>query len=170
MPRQTELRNVTITLGRDFSVARYIFPLFDRGFNTRYYILDLGEDKMAITDISQVRKIGDEITVTAQSYDWSMAVSLNPSVFFNTLHCDPWAYLSGVGGLPDELRKVFEATNMCGRKVGGQKLSDLYYHENLGFVEYAELKSLGLLKKVVPISELFFAADGSLGLRVPAKG
>lgn len=169
MPRQTELRDVSITLGRDFSVARYIFPLLDRTFNTRYFVLDLGEDKMSITDMSQVRKIGDEIAINAQAYDWSMAASLNPSVFFNSFHVDPWAYLSGVKGLPDELRKVFMATNLFGRNVHGQKLADMLYHENLGFAEFAELRSMGFLKRTVPVSELVFAPDGTLGLKTPPK-
>jgi hypothetical protein len=165
MPRQTELMDVGLTLGRDFSVARYLFPLFDRSFATKYFLLDLGEDKMAITDMSQVRKIGDEITVNAQSYDWSMAASLNPAVFLSNLHCDPWDYLPSVQGLPEELSKMFSASNICRRKVGGQKLSDALFDEGLARVEHVELKSMGIIKKTHPVSEIVFANDGSMGLR-----
>jgi len=165
MPRQSELQDVSLTLGRDFAVARYLFPLFDRGFNTRYFILDLGEDKMAITDMSQVRKIGDEITVNTQAYDWSMAASLNPAVFFSNLHCDPWNYLPSINGLPEELSKMFSSSNICGRKVGGQKLSDAIYDESLSRVAQVELKSMGIMKKTYPVSELIFAQDGSMSLR-----
>jgi hypothetical protein len=165
MPRQTQLQDISLTLGRDFAVARYLFPLFDRSFSTRYFIIDLGEDKMAITDISQVRKIGDEIAVNTQAYDWSMALNLNPSVFYNNLHCDPWDYLPSVSGLPEELSKMFSASNLCGRKVGGQKLSDVIYDEGLARVEHVELKSMGIMKKTHPASELVFAQDGTLGLR-----
>jgi len=165
MPRQTQLQNVSLTLGRDFAIARYLFPLFDRGFTTRYFIIDLGEEKMALTDISQVRKIGDEMTVNTQAYDWSMALNLNSSVFFNSLHCDPWDYLPDISGLPEELSKVFRASNICGRKVGGQKLSDVLYDESLSRVEHVELKSMGIMKKTHPVSDLVFAQDGSMGLR-----
>jgi hypothetical protein len=165
MPRQTELLDVRLTLGRDFSVARHLFPLFDRSFQTRYFMLDLDEDKMALTDISQVRKIGDEMTVNAQAYDWSMAATLNPSVFYNTLHCDPWNHLPTVRGLPEELAKMFAASNICGRKVGGQKLSDAIFDESLQRVDQIELKTLGIVKKTHPVSELSFGQDGSLGLR-----
>jgi len=165
MPRQTELMDVRLTLGRDFSVARYLFPLFDRSFQNRYFILDLDEDKMAITDISQVRKIGEEMTVNAQSYDWSMAASLNPAVFYNNLHCDPWNYLPTVRGLPEELAKMFSASNICGRKVGGQKLSDAIFDECLTRVEHVELKSMGIVRKTHPVSDLLFAQNGSMSLR-----
>ena len=165
MPRQTELLNVSLTLGRDFSVARYLFPLFDSAFNTRYFLLDLGEDKMALTDISQMRKIGNEITVNAQAYDWSMAASLNPAVFFQNLHCDPWNYLPSVRGLPEELSKMFSASNLCGRKVGGQKLSDVVFDEPLGRVLQVELKSMGIMRRTHPVSDLLLAQDGSMSMR-----
>ena len=165
MPRQTQLQDISLTLGRYFAVARHLFPLFDRSFVTRYFILDLGEDKMAITDTSQVRKIGDDITVNTQAYDWSMAASLNPSVFLSNLHCDPWDYLPSVQGLPEELSKMFSASNICGRKVGGQKLSDVFFDESLSRVEHVELRSMGIMKKTHPVSDIVFAQDGSMGLR-----
>jgi hypothetical protein len=164
MPRQTQLQDVSLTLGRDFAVAKFLFPLFDRSFTTRYFIIDLGEEKMAITDMSQVRKIGDEMTVNTQAYDWSMAASFNSSVFYNNLHCDPWDHLPDVRGLPEELSKVFRASNVFGRKVGGHKLSDIVFDESLSRAEFVELKSMGIMRKTHPVSDIVFAQDGSMGM------
>jgi len=43
MPRQSELSDLRITLEADYATAEHLFPLFDRGFNTRYFIVDLGD-------------------------------------------------------------------------------------------------------------------------------
>jgi hypothetical protein len=49
--------------------------------------------------------------------------------------------------------------------VGGQKLSDVFFDESLSRVEHVELRSMGIMKKTHPVSDIVFAQDGSMGLR-----
>jgi len=166
MPRQSELLDLRITLGREYATAEHLIPLFDRGFNTRFFIVDLGEGKVALIDISQLHKIGDDITIDMSSYASNLE-SVNPGVLLGTAHADPWGVFKYVPGLSDQLRNSMAATNLCGRKVGGQKISDILFHEDLGFVEHVELKTMGFMKKTLPASEFVFQPDGSIGLKAP---
>ena len=167
MPRQTELQDLRITLGREYATAEHLIPLFDHGFNTRYHILDLGEGKVALIDLHQMRKIGDDITIDLSSSASNMA-GINPMVFLGTLHSDPWGMLGRVAELADQTRNALEITNLCGKRIGGQKVCDLLFHEDLGFVEHIELKTMGFMKKVLPVSEFIFRSDGSIALKAAA--
>lgn len=164
MPRQSELLDLRITLGREYATAEHLIPLFDRGFNTRYFLVDLGDGKVALIDLHQLHKIGDDITIDMTS-SASNVESTNPAVFLQTLHADPWGIFKYVGGLSETAQNAIAATNLCGRKVGGGKVSDICFHEDLGFVEHIELKSMGLVKKIHPIGEFAFQPDGTLALR-----
>jgi len=164
MPRQSELADLRITLGRDYATAEHLIPLFDRGFNTRYFIVDLGDGKVALIDIHQLHKIGDDITIDLTSYASNLD-SVNPAVFLQTLHADPWGVFKYVGGLSDTAQNAIAATNLCTRKVGGGRVSDLSFHEDLGFVDHLELKSMGFVKKLHPVGDFVFQPDGTLALK-----
>jgi hypothetical protein len=164
MPRQTELSDLRITLGRDYATAEHLIPLFDRGFNTRYFIVDLGDGKVALIDLHQLHKIGEDITIDMASAA-SNIETVNPAVFLQTFHADPWGVFRYVGGLSDTARSAIAATNLCTRKVGGGKISDLQFHEDLGFVEHVELKSMGFMKKLLPAGSFVFHPDGTLALK-----
>ena len=168
MPRQSELADLRITLGREYATAEHLIPLFDRGFNTRYFLVDLGDSKVALIDLHQLHKIGDDITIDLTS-NASNLESVNPAVFLQTLHADPWGVFKYVGGLSETAQNAIAATNLCGRKVGGGKVCDLQFHENLGFVEHVELKSMGFMKKSLPVGQFVFHPDGTLALKPPAK-
>jgi hypothetical protein len=167
MPRQTELQDLRITLGREYATAEHLIPLFDHGFNTRYYILDLGEGKVALIDLHQMRKIGDDITIDLTSSASNMAL-INPMVFMGTFHGDPWGMLGRVADIADQTRDALAATNLFGKRVGGQKVSDLLFHEDLGFVEHIELRSMGFMKRILPVGEFIFQSNGSIALKAPA--
>jgi hypothetical protein len=38
----------------------------------------------------------------------------------------------------------------------------------MGFVEHVELKSMGFMKKVLPVGDFVFHPDGTLALKAPA--
>ena len=168
MPRQSELSDLRITLGREYATAEHLIPLFDRGFNTRYFIVDLGESKLALLDIHQLHKSGSDITLDLTSSASNIDM-VNPTVFLQTLHADPWGVFKYVGGLSESAQNALRATNLCGRKVGGGKVSDLSFHEDLGFVEQVELKSMGFMKKTLAAGEFVFHPDGSLALKTPSS-
>jgi len=167
MPRQTELAGLRITLGREYATAEHLIPLFDRSFNTRYFLVDLGESKVALIGIHQLHKIGGDITVDLTS-SASNLENVNPAIFLQTLHADPWGVFRYVGGLSDTAQNAIAATNLCARRVGGSKVSDISFHEDLGFVEHIELKTMGFMKKVLPVGEFMFHPDGTLALRALA--
>jgi hypothetical protein len=121
---------------------------------------------VALIDLHQMRKMGDDITVDLSSSASNIA-GINPMVFLGTLHSDPWGMLGRIEGLADQTRNAMAATNLCGRRVGGQKVCDLLFHEDLGFVEHIELKSMGFMKKILPTSEFVFHPDGSMALKAP---
>jgi len=166
MPRQTELADLRVTLGRDYSTLEHLYPLVDRTLNTRYFVLDLGEGKVMLIEPSQMRKIGEDITVSLTTYSSNMA-SVNPMVFLQTLHLDPWGVLAKCEGISEETQKSLMATNLFGRKVGGKKVCDIFFHEDLEFVEKVELCTMGISKKVHPVSDLEFLSDGNLRLKPP---
>lgn len=168
MPRQSELSDLRITLGRDYATAEHLIPLFDRGFNTRYFLVDLGDGKVALIDLHQLHKIGDDITIDLASAA-SNIESVNPAVFLQTFHADPWGVFRYVGGLSDTARNAIAATNLCTRKVAGGRVSDLSFHEDLGFVEHVELKSMGFMKKLLPAGGFVFHPDGTLALKAAAN-
>jgi hypothetical protein len=167
MPRQTELADMRITLGREYATAEHLIPLFDRGFNTRYYILDLGDGKVALIDLHQLHKIGDDITIDLASYAANID-NVNPAVFLQTYHADPWGVFKFASGLSDTAQNAIAATNLCMRKVAGGKVSDLSFHEDLGFVEHVEVKSMGFSRKLHPAGDFVFHPDGTLALKGPA--
>ncbi len=168
MPRQSELADLRMTLGRGYATAEHLLPLFDRGFNTRYFIVDLGDGKVALIDVHQLHKIGDDITIDIASSAANID-TVNPVVFLQTCHADPWDVFKYVGGLSDTARAAIAATNLCERKVGGGKVSDLSFHEDLGFVEHVELKSMGFAKRLHPVGDFVFHPDGTLAMRAPAQ-
>ncbi|MBM4250097.1 MAG: hypothetical protein FJ149_11885 [Euryarchaeota archaeon] len=167
MPRQTELADLRITLGREYATAEHLVPLFDRGFNTRYFIVDLGEGKMALMDMHQLHKMGEDITVDLASAASNLG-TVNPAVLLQTFHADPHDIFRFAGGLPDATRNSLVATDLCRRKVGGGRVCDLQFHEGLGFVEMVEVKSMGFLKKLLPASGLAFQPDGTLAVKADA--
>jgi len=164
MPRQSELQNVRVSLDRELATPRYLYPFFDRNFNTRYFVLDLGEEKIVMIDASLMAKIGEDINFRVTQSDVTMLESVSPVIFYGTLHADPWGALGRMRG-PEEIRKGMRLSNLFGRKVGGNKLSDITFSENLMAATSFELKSMGFLKKEVPVGDIVFNQDGSLGLK-----
>jgi hypothetical protein len=164
MPKQTGLQDVRISLDRDLATCKYIYPLFDRNFVSRYFVLDLGEEKVVIVDANLMSKIGEDINFRVTAADVIMLETVNPVIFYGTNHADPWGNLARVKG-PEEIRKGLITSNLFGRRFGGQKLSDIIFNESLMAVTAFELKTLGIIKKEVPVSEIVFGQDGQPALK-----
>ncbi len=165
MLRQSELQNVRASLDRDYAVIRQLIPVFDASFATKYLILVMEFDKVILTDFGRMTKMGEDINISVPA---SVSMSLsntNPALFMSTFHVDPWGVLLGMRGLSDMMRARLAASNLYGKRLGGARLSDALFRDDIGGVERVELKSLGVLRKTVPVTELALSPDGALSLR-----
>ncbi|MEM4729553.1 MAG: hypothetical protein QXH42_07335 [Thermoplasmata archaeon] len=165
MPRQSELQNVKATLARDYAVIQQLIPVFDASFATKYLILVMDFEKVILTEFSRMTKMGEDIKISVPSSVSMSLANTNPVFFTGTFHVDPWGVLLGMRGLSDFMRSRLSSSNLYGKKVGGMSLRDVVFRDDLGAVEKVELRSLGIIKKLLPVSSLSLSPDGTLALK-----
>lgn len=162
---QRSLRNVKITMLRDFVTPQYIFPMFDYGFNVHRFLLYISDEKQVIVEANLLRKMGMDIMFQVAISNAPLLDTMNPGLLRGTMLFDPWNSVNNLRDLDSEIKSALASQNIFGRKIGAQKIFDLYFDNALTRIEAFEVKTLGIVKKKIPSVEVMMTENGNFVLK-----
>ncbi len=103
-------------------LTKYVFPFWDREWKVVLTLLDRFGAPPEILRASIHLGARDELATHAKSSDATPLAAVEPAIFREVFHYDPWRVFRGIGGLPQELMDAVLLTNIVHPFQAGKTL------------------------------------------------